>query len=313
MASWIREVGVENGGGEGLASVAAGGGESVFGGRLIAGIEEDVAVGEFDDLNFVWLKFWVCGNGIAGFPGFALVVAESHVNEPAVANALIVGNDDTVFVFALSEDDAVAGTASKGVGFGVFDLGGEIGGGRPSSSVVCAGDLIGLDNFGAGVSGGDVVFVGVGGIVLVVEDEGVVGEFDDGGVVEGARFGFSDRFEDEPGATVVDGLAEDDVVSGGVGLGLPSFGEGKEGVAVGVVEGRDAEGVVAPGGGLEDNDGFGEEEREHGGLENDFATEAACGVIGIGSVVVDEHAVETAVAEDGSAQGADFGGRLEPA
>lgn len=49
------------------------------------------------------------------------------------------------------------------------------------------------------------------------------------------------------------------------------------------------------------------------GLENDFATEAACGVIRIGSVVVDEHPVETAVAKDGSTEGADFWGRLEPA
>lgn len=195
-----------------------------------------------------------------------MVVAKSHVDEPTVANALVVRNDDTVFVFALCEDDAIAGAAGKCVGFGVFDLGGEIGGGRPGSSVVCAGDLIRLDSFGTGVSRGDVVFVRVGGVVLVVEDEGVVGEFDDGGVVEGAGFGFGDRFEDEPGATAVDGLAEDDVVSGGVGLGLPSFGEGKEGVAVAAVEGGDAEGVVAPGRRLEDNDGFGEEEREHGGF-----------------------------------------------
>ena len=108
-------------------------------------------------------------------------------------------------------------------------------------------------------------------------------------------------------------MADDDVVSCGIGLGLASFGEGEEGVAIGAVEGGDAECVVAPGRGLKDHDGFGEEEGEHYELDNDFATETACSVKGIGSVVVDEDTVESAIAEDGSAEGADFGGRLEPA
>ena len=52
---------------------------------------------------------------------------------------------------------------------------------------------------------------------------------------------------------------------------------------------------------------------EYWNLDDEFAAEAACGVIGIGSVVVDEHAVESAVAKDSSTEGADFGGCLEPA
>lgn len=116
--------------------VLAEGGEAEFVGGLVTGVEEDCAGGEFDNLDFVRLIFGAGGDGFALVPGFAIVVADCHVDEPTFVDALVVGNDDSSGVFAFCEDDTDAGAGGESMGFGVFDLGGEVGGFGPGFALV---------------------------------------------------------------------------------------------------------------------------------------------------------------------------------
>lgn len=198
---------------------------------LIPGVEQDVSACQLHHLNLIRVHLLWLLDSRAALPVPPVIVRIGAVDPPALSDAVVVGHNKAIFVLAAHQADSDTWAARDRHGFRGLNFGSDVLRGGPGNATVSALGLESSHDFGATEARFDIIFVGVLGIVLKVEDERLAAVLDNAGIIERATKALGWRLANRhlaPGRAIVIRNLGDNCIVGRVCLARPGFGKGDE-------------------------------------------------------------------------------------
>lgn len=246
LTDWIDQPGIERGGRKCRSAIMTERDAPLFALRLVPGVEQDVSARQLHHLYFIRVHLLRLLDSRSTLPVPPVIVGIRAVDPPAFADPEVVGHDEAILVLTAHEADSDTRAACDGNGFRWLDLKRDVLGSGPAPPPVSALGLESTNDFGATEARFDIIFVGVLGIVLKVEDERLAAVLHNAGIIERATKALGWRLAERhlpPGRATILGNLGDDRVVGRVCLTRPGFGKRDERAFRCADEGRDTIGV----------------------------------------------------------------------